>query len=204
MKTSLFLVLTLGALGCISSGIERSGVQSLDLRDPKLPIEARRWLADAEDEVAIARARMDDAWVELTRIKAYRGSLIDRLDDTWSVGKGQAAAEGEKASWAFLKYADQRVELAELEVKISTRALSLTITRLTQARAETAVRYDLAIYEIETIVHEVDLLRNEVATIQSEVENKRAEVERAADEVWDAYVQYVSKGGVTNALWGLP
>ncbi len=209
MRYILFLVLILFIFGCTPlgvrpSGVERSGVQRLNLRDPRLPVEAKRWLADAEDEVAIARARVDDAETELTRMKAYRISVIERLEDTWPVAKGAATAAGESASWAFVRCSEQKVELAELELALSKKALDLAISRLTQARAETAIRYDLAIYKIETIVAEVEQQRQEVASIQAKVEEQKISVEKATDEVWKAYLKYVSKGGITNALWGIP
>ncbi len=203
--TLVGLLIVLG-FGCASSGGQSRaarGVQELSLRDPRLPIEARRWLADAEDEVAIARAHVDDTDTELNRLVVYRGSIIVRLEDTWSASKGGAAAEGEEASWAFVKYADERVALAELELTASKKVLELASLRLTQSRAETAMRYDLAVYEMEPIVLEVEQLRDEVAAIQKEVEQQRAVVDKAADTLWRAFAKYVNKGGVSNSLWGL-
>jgi hypothetical protein len=37
------------------------GVKMLDTRDERLPLEARRWVADAEDGVLVARAFRDRA-----------------------------------------------------------------------------------------------------------------------------------------------
>ncbi len=207
MRSTLLLFLLIGALGCTPTGVERaaldrSGVQRLNLRDTRLPIEARRWLADAEDEVAIAQGHLDDAEAALDKQKAYRKSLIDRLKDAWSKDKGNKGTTGKKAQQAFVSYADEKVRLFELELTFTERALDLAVTRLTQARAETAMRYDLAVYEMAPIVSEVELLWDEVAAIQRQVEEQRVKVERSADTVWKTFSEYVNKGGVTNALWG--
>jgi len=207
MRIVLYLFLFFGALGCTPTGAERPGldrskVHRLNLRDPRLPIEARRWLADAEDEVAIARAHLDDAQARLDAHRAYRENVMARLEDAWAKAKDNPKATGEKAQQAFVTYADQRVKLFELELDLSKKALDLAIIRLTQARAETALRYDLAVYEMEPIIRKVELLRDEVAAIQRQVEEQRVNVETTADAVWKAFSDYVNKGGVTNAPWG--
>ena len=196
MRLALTIMLGLAVCGCATAEVQR-----LDLRDPRLPAEARRWLADAEDEVAIAWARMDDARAELDRLEEYRGEQLDRLDE---LKPGPAKSEGQKATQAFESYADARVELAELELELTEISLELARTRLTQARAETAARYDVAVYDLQPIVREVELLRDEVAASERELEEQRANVEKKAAEAWIAYSRYVSKGGVSNALWSSP
>ena len=59
----------------ILSGCGGAQVERLNLRDPRLPIEARRWLADAEDEVVIARARMEMGQAEVEAQKSHRAGL---------------------------------------------------------------------------------------------------------------------------------
>jgi hypothetical protein len=197
MRFCLCGVAVLVMMGCGTMEVER-----LNLRDPRLPIEARRWLADAEDEVAIVRARVENSEASLEAYKSYRESLISRLEETWTEGK--ASAQGGAAFTAFLKYGEERVKLAELTLEATRKELQLAKTRLTQARAETAIQYDLAVYEIAPIVHEVELLRKEVALMRGQMEDQRVVVERTASQVWNAYAKFVSSGGNTNALWGLP
>jgi hypothetical protein len=196
MRLALLIALALGTLSCATGEVKR-----LDLRDPRLPAEARRWLADAEDEVAIAWARVDDARAELKKLNSYHEAQLDRLQE---LKRGQAKGAGENAFRAFAKYGEERIALAEMELEVAEVALELARMRLTQARAETAVRYDVKIYELEPIVREVESLRDEVAETEREVEEQRANVEHAADGVWKSFKHYVSKGGVTNALWGAP
>ena len=199
MRYSWLVLMIIFTSACASMG-----VQKLSLTDPRLPLEARRWLADAEDEVAIARSQVVDARDTVRRLEENRESIIVRLEDTWFAGKGGAKAEGAAASRAFVDYADERITLARLELEAAQKRLELAGTRLTQARAETAIRYDLAVYEIESIMREVEQLKNEVAARERSVEEQRANTDRAADAVWKAYRKYVSRGGVTNALWVTP
>jgi hypothetical protein len=196
MRLMPALVLGLAVIGCATAEVQR-----LDLRDPRLPVEARRWLADAEDEVAIAWARMDDSRANLARLKEYREQQLGLLEQLQT---GPAKAEGEAAARALGSYADARVQLGELELKSSKIELELARTRLNQARAETAVRYDLKIYELQPIISEVEVLRNEVAESERRMEEVRTQFEEKAAIAWKTYSQYVNKGGTSNALWSAP
>lgn len=175
-------------------------VARLDLRDPRLPIEARRWLADTEDEVAIARAMRNDLKSELEQLKDYQEGMIDKIEDAWSGSKG-AGSEGKTASESFEAYAKERIVLKKLELDRAGTVLELAKTRLRQARAETAVRYDIAVYDLKPIVEEVGALKNRVADSTKLVEQQRAVVEGLAGKAWQHYYRFASKGGQTNALW---
>ena len=186
----LMLIFPLAACG---------GVKHLSLSDARLPIEARRWLADAEDEVAITTARVVDAKKNLRKIEHYQDSVVDKLKKAWSGGK--SGSDGIKAWEAFNNYTEARVKLAEQILENANMARQLAEMRLTQARAETAMRYDIAVYEIEPIVQEVQELRKAVAAQTKAVEAQRVNVEKSAGVAWKAFYQYARKGGVTNALW---
>jgi hypothetical protein len=175
------------------------GVRHLSLSDPRLPVEARRWLADAEDEVAITTARVADAEKKLEKIEAYKKNVVSQLKKSWN--KGTASADGQKAWQAFNNYTETRVQLAEIILEAANESRRLAEMRLTQARAETAMRYDIAVYEIAPIVHEVEELRKSVAAYIKRVEAQRVKVEQSAGAAWKAFYQYAHKGGITNALW---
>ncbi len=206
---ALFLAYGLIAMQCTPTGVQTgrergTKVPILSLRDPRLPAEARRWLADAEDEVAIARSRVDDAEKILEKQKDYGKSLKKRLKDTWATETGQAPAAGRKAWEIFETYAEERVALAKVELKAAKKSFDLARARLSQARAETAARYDVGVYDIEPIARKVEMLKNEVAAAWREAEDQRAVVEETAVKVWKAFSVYVNKGGLTNALWETP
>lgn len=206
---AIVLVYGLIAVQCTPTGVQTgrergTKVPILSLRDPRLPAEARRWLADAEDEVAIAQSRVDDAEKILDKQKAYGESLDERLQDAWATEKGRARRSGEKAREEFERYAEERVNLAQAELRAARKTHDLARARLTQARAETAARYDVGVYDIEPIARKVEVLKSEVAEAWHAAEDQRAVVEKTADKVWKAFSAYVSKGGLTNALWETP
>ncbi len=184
-------------LACIVVGC--GGVKHLSLTDARLPIEARRWLADAEDEVAITTARVVDAQKNLKKVENYQNNVIQKLRRLWTAGK--AAAEGEKAWAAFNDYTKQKVTLARTILDAANTDKMLAELRLKQARAETAMRYDTAVYEIAPIVAEVEEQKKLVAMSTKQVEAERVKLERTAAVAWKNFYQYAQRGGITNALW---
>lgn len=200
----------LGTLGwaavllCVTACAVRPGIV-LDLHDPRLPVEARRWLADAEDEVVIASARVDLEQKALVRLEAYRVQQDRQLT---AVAEG-ADTEGRRRSAARLKglmlaYTESRIGLQEITRRVARDRLELARARLILTRAETAMRYDLAVYEVETVAQKVAALREKVAGAQGLLEAQRAQVDQAAGQSWLAYAAFVGAGGQTQALWVLP
>jgi DNA repair exonuclease SbcCD ATPase subunit len=169
-------------------------VQRLSPRDPRLPADAGAWLADAEDEVAITAAKVDDAKLELTRTRDYSRELLERIRKS-----GSKAQTLEKQ---FGQYTDARIELKSRELEVAQQQYDLAWGRLKEARAETAVRYDLAVYDLAPINAQVEALRDRVGGSEKYVEEQRAQVQKLAGQVWQAYAQYVSQGGDAIALWG--
>lgn len=189
--TLLFVLAAIAATGC--GGIH---VTRLSLRDPRLPQEARSWLADAEDEVAISRSRVDDAQRELDALARY-GEIIDKAVEQPQFRKNG----GEQVAKQLQHFLEQRRDLKKLELDTALTQLRLSRMRLLQARAETAIRYDIAVYEMDEISAEVEKLKAEVATAQRKVEGKRVAVEQTADKMWQSYGGFVQKGGMPNSLW---
>jgi hypothetical protein len=192
--------LVLGLIIAVSSGC--ANVERLSLSDSRLPLEARRWLADAEDEVAIRNARVVDAEVALKEMEDYRDNMLKQLEKAW-LGKKQTA-DGKKAFQAFVKYTTFRKQLMALQLDLAVQEYDLAETRLTQVRAETANQYDLDVYELGPITKKVQELRKGIAKATDVVEKKRIEMEKTAAEAWNAYRAFVRKGGVSNSLWFTP
>ena len=192
MRFVLSALITLFTIGC-------GGVKHLSINDPRLPVEARRWLADAEDEVAITTAGVVDAKKNLAKIEDYDHTVVSDLKKSWATGK--SSQDGQKAWQAFKAYTDARVQLAEAILAAAIESRNLADMRLTQARAETAMRYDIAVYEIAPIIQEVEELRKSVAEMTKSVEAQRIKVEQSAGVAWKAFYQFAKTGGVTNALW---
>lgn len=195
MSRLLSLLVVLLLAGCVKQG----EVAALSLRDPHIPIEARRWLADAEDEVAIAEAMLDDARADLAEQRAYGQEYLARVRRVTAGAEVEGARE---LPGLFAELADQREELARLRVSAGRVRLDYSRARLTLVRAETAVRHDLGVYEIEPLVAEVERTRSALAAAEAAVEDQRAQLERVADAAWLRFTAYAAAGGPTEDLWG--
>jgi hypothetical protein len=179
-----------------------ANVERLSLNDSRLPLEARRWLADAEDEVAIRSAQVVDAERALAEMDAYRDNLLGQLERAWL---GKKKSSGSKSAFqAFVKYTDTRKELMSAQLDLAMEEYRLAEMRLTQVRAETAVQYDLDVYEMGPIIAKVQELRKGVANMTDVVEKKRIEMEKTAAAAWNTYASFVRSGGVSNAMWFTP
>ena len=66
------------SVGCAST------VEPIDLHDSNVPLEARHFVADAQDAVSISRARRDDAKVRLKSSQNWRKELMN--GEMWPAG----------------------------------------------------------------------------------------------------------------------
>lgn len=193
----VFLALV-SILGVFAGGCAQN-LASLSLRDSRLPLEARRWLADAEDEVSIASAQLEDAKINSDNLQRWLEPMLDRVEDDWPESK--AAAAGETAAKNFEIYVEKRLLLAQNNVDAAQLALELANQRLRLIRAETAVRYDIAIYETDIIIEKVREIQKEYGQAVRQKEIQQANVEKAMDILWASYQVFVKKGGTTDTLW---
>ncbi|MBN2718840.1 MAG: hypothetical protein JXX14_23545 [Deltaproteobacteria bacterium] len=198
MKWIQVMLLALFGLAAACSGQQMPEVRQLSLRDPRLSLEARRWLADAEDEVVIARAGVEMAASRVMRIEDYRDTLTK--EEVFLSGPSKKA-NVDKLEQSLYGFVDAQLTLEEAQLLAAQKALELAYARLTQVRAETAIRFDLAVYPMEPIVHHVEQLKSEVASANSVLENLRVEVENRAGQLWRDYAAFVQQGGVTRNFW---
>ena len=182
----LATVLLLG--GCAQT------VATLSIHDTRLPPKARRWVADAEDAVAIARAWRDEAQSDLDSARTWRDHLM--ATTKWPSGAKAADAA------AKLKTAtEDRVRYRELELDAARANLDLARAKRVQANAQTAMRYDLAVYDLKPIHKSTDSARARLKKAQESAETARIALEKATDAWWQAYKAYVSSGGNNEVLW---
>lgn len=133
---SLFFLTLFAAAFAIACG---ANVERLSLHDTRLTLDDRRWLADAEDEVSIARAGHAKAVQELEHAREFDRYVNDSVDEHWPRA-GAASAARDKLE----NLADERITLAQLEVDAAEENLERAQAQLVRARAETAVRADIA------------------------------------------------------------
>lgn len=192
MKWLRLLALLSGSL-LLLSGCGQS-VRMLSIHDDRLPLEARRWLADAEDTAAITAAWRDAARVSYEETRAWRRSVLESID--WP-----ASSEAAAAQVALGALADARVHLAELELALAEAEHLLAAVRRVQVNAETAVRYDLRYYELEPLLDATKEARSTVEAAARDVAQQRLVVEESTTAWWQTFQEYTGSGGDPRILW---
>lgn len=165
-------------------------VDRIPLNDPRLPLDARRWLADAEDEVAIADVSLDDAQRELAEARSFR-RYAESLN--WPSGAGPC-------SQRIDSMVDERLALARLEVDLANQRITLARANLVKARAETAVRHDIAAYNLSPITSASEEAREDLEELAHRVEQQRAALDQATTQFWEAYGSF-ARSGNNNVMW---
>lgn len=181
-------VLLAGASACGQS------VRPLSIHDTRLPLDARRWVADADDAVTVTAAWRDEA-------REAVEATLDWQEQTVEPIRWPATAEAASAQSALGELARARVRLARLELARAEAELALAEIRRTQVNAETAVRYDLRYYDLEPFQEETREARDRVEATTREAAEQRLAVEEATTEWWRAFQQYVQGGGDPGILW---
>ena len=168
-------------------------VDRIPLNDPRLPVEARRWLADAEDEVAIAQVGLDEAEEELAEARNFR-RYVEAL-------RWPSAGPASTARQRLDRMVEERLNLARLVVDMSNQRIALAQAMLVRARAETAVRHDIAAYNLDPITEAAGDARDRLDELAQEVERQRATLDQATTQFWESYAAYLQGGGNSNVLW---
>lgn len=160
-------------------------VKPISLHDQTIPVDSRRFVADTQDALSIARAARDEAQHELDQVREWRRDVVRGVD--WP-----AAASGAIEKLEIL--ADERVELAELELREAEIAVELAQAKYELTTAETAVRHDVASYDLEEFRLRTDEVRERKAALKDEILAKRDKIDERATEWWGAYASWARKG----------
>ncbi len=176
-------ILFIFALSLATAGCGQT-VSTIDLQDENVPIEARRFVADAQDAVSIARARRDDASRTLAFTREWKSELL--AGEMWPKGSGPTVQQLEK-------FTDARVRMAELFFEQAETRLELAEAKYTLSTAETAMRNDLAVYDLEPLRAETDSIRDELERIAGEIEDQRIKVDKLTLAWWKDYKDFMSK-----------
>jgi len=170
-----------------------ASVEPLDPRDLTLPPETRRFVADAEDGMIVARARRDAAREDLREVEEWRSRLLDEVE--WG------SAGGVNMDDMLETLMDARVELARRALIHVEAVVELAEAKYDLANAERAVLHDLASYDLEPIRQRVDDLRRDVATARDRSLSQRQRVEAQTTRFWTAFSRYAEAGGDTRSYW---
>lgn len=167
-------------------GCAAQRVAPLDLHDSRLPIEARRWIADAQDTLAIARARVSDARLRSIEAQSAR-------DD------GSSMPPAVATEWHALVAA--RVSAAAQDLKLEALELELAEHRLELAYARTAMRHDLEVYELAPLEARTEAAQRAVLGAREARQRGRIDLEKRASAWWTAWHAHAQGGGDTAAYW---
>ena len=186
VTTAIALLLLSGVWGC---GGQK--VKPIDLHDETIPLQARRLVADAEDSIDIARARLDGAQRQLEKTRRWRAELMERR---WP-------SEAQSALPKLEALADRRVELAEQRVERADQQIDVARAKYKLITAKTAIRQDLAVYKLEPLRQRVGQETAEVDELDDKIAELRGNVARLANKWWGVFAQFVEGGGDSRALF---
>ncbi len=170
----LALLLMLVMLAGVTSAC--SGVTPIGLHDTYVPLEGRKLVADAQDAVSIARARLDDAKALEAEVKKWEGRFGE---GGWPEDAGAKTALGQLSA--------ARLELANLERSEAEIALELAEGKLELVTAQTAIRHDLATYELEPLRKRVEGTLARLADVRGGLGLKRKELDDLTAAWWEKY-----------------
>lgn len=182
------LGLTFAAAGCATH------VAAIDLRDPRLPPAARSWLADADDTVTVARIGVDEALAARAHTVRWRSRMEGKLE--WPAGDKASQAKSTLAA-----FANARQALSDAHVASARAALDLAMAKRDKMRAETALRHDLAVYDLVPLRKAVADKRAALADTETRVADARQALDETQAAFWNAYGAYVKDGGDRRVLW---
>ena len=181
-----YLVVCTLLLACTTSCTQT--IQPLSLGDTRLPATAKQRIADAEDAVIIAHSRAEDAFLRLEEVKEKITSF-----ETKPPQLDSAMASARQLN-------STQLSLAELNLKYTTADVNLSKARLQLVYAQTSMRYDLAVYDLEPLEKAVEQQRARLLKLRKERKAVDQELRSRLDEWWSAY-QTLSGGKGTQAYW---
>jgi len=182
------IIATIVALAGIACGPR---VQPIDLHDETIPIEARKLVADAEDSIEIARANLEEARRELERTIEWKNELLGR---DWPADATSAIRKLETMAAA-------RVRLEELKVDRAEEQLDVANAKYDLITAKTAIRHDLAIYELQPLRQTLRREEQDVEYLDGKITSHRERLAQKVDQWWAAYKGYAEQDGNTRPLY---
>lgn len=186
MIATVRLIVMLG-LCLLMSGLFGCGarVKPISLHDQSIPVDSRRFVADTEDAVSIARVSRDEAARELSEVREWRREVVRGVD--WPQSAASAIQQLEVV-------ADNRVLLAEMELDKADAALELAEAKYDLVTAETAIRHDIGAYDLEPLRARTDEARAKMKGLTEQIITKRDEIDEMTTQWWGAYSSWAKKG----------
>ena len=131
---TLFHLIIVGT-GLLNIGCNQQ-VKALSAADIRLPSAAKQRIADAEDAVLIAQSRFEDAQQMYEKTLEKNSKFNEQPPNL-----GSATTIAKELNAARVNYTALQANYAEVD-------LALSESRLQLVYAQTALRYDLAVYDL--------------------------------------------------------
>ena len=178
----LFFMVTNLLLGCVQV------IRPLSAVDSRVPSEAKQRIADAEDAVLIARSRSRDAQLALEQAQERQFKF-----DQKSPNLGAATGLARQVNSAKLNLARLEADYASVDQKLSESRLQLVY-------AQTSMRYDIAIYDLQPLDQSVSDLRTRLLKLRKQKKQAKSDMKSLVDQWWTAYQGLANSSG-TQAFW---
>ena len=163
-------------------------VRTLSASDQRLPNVAKQRIADAEDAVLISRSQYEDAQSK------YESALLkSNKFNQKPPNLGQATSLAKKLHAAQLNLRSLETHYAEVDYELSKSRLELVY-------AQTALRYDLAVYNLDPLTKSVDRWRAALLKLRKEKKQATAQMKDLVDQWWSSYQNFAKSTG-TQAFW---
>jgi hypothetical protein len=175
-----------GALAlCIGCG---QVIQPLSLSDIRLPAKAKQRIADAEDALIITQSQLADTQLSLDRAQKRQLRFNTKPP---KLGSATGAAQ------AMIDY---RVSLLGDQEVYHQSDLELSRARLQLIYAQTAMRYDLNVYDLKPLTDCVKGFQSQMLKSRSQYRNSLIQWEKRLDQWWSAY-RTLGQQGKTIPFW---
>jgi hypothetical protein len=177
------IMLFISLIGC------QQHVRVLSLSDARLPAAAKQRIADGEDAVLIAQTQVAHAKKVLDKTVARQ---VRFLQSAPNLGTVQNSSESLMA---------QRVGLREQELKYLQADLALSRSRLRLIYAQTAMRYDLKVYNLEPLENSMKKDQKRMLRLRAQLKPARKQWETSLSTWWTAYRQWAQGSQGTHQFW---
>ncbi len=178
---------------CLAAGCGGT-VELLRIDDPRLPIESRRWIADAEDAVLVTSAALERVQDEQRRV-VVAAERTQRLAGALTKAGAHTAADRLRA------LGQDRVKMGRLHINRAEAALALAEAKQLQVNADMAIRHDLAVYDVDELRDAVDAARKVTHVIEGKIEEERHKLEERVTAWWQAYGSWYGIARRGEILW---
>lgn len=187
MLVGCVVTLLLGTSACAGQS-----VKPIDIHDPAISVESRRFVADAQDAVSIARSGLDYAQQELDAARQQRTRLL--AGDAWQGVSPQIID-------SFDTLLKARIRLAELRRDVAETRVDLARQKLREVYAETALRHDLQAYQMAPIRQQVDAQLEALRDRNAQVAQQLLVVDQASRAWWKSYRGLLSQTKSPNMFF---